>query len=162
MKNNAQLKERELRLLVLFLLIILGMRSSTTLECAACVCILKKLWVSEKICSKFVKPWEIKKLTWDREKSSETLWHTVKPWELRSLVLLFFLQRIVYGHQWEMCSVQVFCKKVLLKISTIFTGTYLRWSLFLMKLQGLQTDEKRFQHRCFPVNIVEFSRTTFL
>ena len=45
MKNRAQLKERELRLLVLFLLIILGMRSSTTLECAASVCILKKLWV---------------------------------------------------------------------------------------------------------------------
>ena len=85
-----------------------------------------------------MKPWEIKKLTWDREKSSETLWHTVKPWELRSLVLLFFLQRIVYGHQRKMCSVQVFCKKVLLKISTIFTGMYLRWSLFWMKLQGLQ------------------------
>ena len=38
MNNRAQLKERELRLLVLFLLIILEMRSEAALECAACVC----------------------------------------------------------------------------------------------------------------------------
>ena len=43
MNNRAQLKERELRLLVLFLLIILEMRSSALWECAACVCFLKKL-----------------------------------------------------------------------------------------------------------------------
>ena len=45
MKNRVQLKERELRLLVLFLLIILEMRSSAALECAACVCFPKKLWI---------------------------------------------------------------------------------------------------------------------
>ena len=48
MNNRAQLKERELRLLILFLLIILEMRSSAALECAACVCFLKKLWVWKK------------------------------------------------------------------------------------------------------------------
>ena len=49
---------------------------------------------------------------------------------------------------------EVFCIKVVPKISAIFTGKHLRWSLFLIKLQGLQ-------HRCFPVNIVEFLRITF-
>ena len=39
MNNSFQLKDRELRLLVLFLLIILEMRSSAALECAACVCL---------------------------------------------------------------------------------------------------------------------------
>ena len=47
------------------------------------VCFLRKLWVWEKIHLKFVKPWELKKLPWDREEGSETVWHTVKPWELR-------------------------------------------------------------------------------
>ena len=49
------------------------------------VCFLRKLWVWEKIHLKFVKPWEIKNLPWDREKGSETTWHTVQPWELRGL-----------------------------------------------------------------------------
>ena len=67
MNSSAQLKDRELRLLVLFLLIILllytiEMRSSAALECATFVCFLRKLCVWEKICSKFVKPWEMKKL----------------------------------------------------------------------------------------------------
>ena len=38
MNNSFQLKNRELRLLVLFLLIITEMRFSAALECAACVC----------------------------------------------------------------------------------------------------------------------------
>ena len=83
--NRAQLKERELQLLVLLLLIKLEMHSSAAKECPGCVCFLKKLWVWKKIFWKFVKPWEIKKLPWDREKDSETVWHTVKPWELSSL-----------------------------------------------------------------------------
>ena len=44
------------------------------------VCFLRKLWVSEKIRSKFVKPWEIKKLTvrprekqWNRLTNDETV-----------------------------------------------------------------------------------------
>ena len=37
------------------------------------------------------------------------------------------------------------------------------WSLFLIKLwAGLQLYLKRFQYRCFPVNIAKFSRTSFL
>ena len=56
MNNSAHLKDRELQLLHLFLLIILEMRSSAALECAACVCFLTKLRVWEKIHSKFVKP----------------------------------------------------------------------------------------------------------
>ena len=39
MNNSFLLKYRELRLLALFLLIILEMRSSAALECAACVCL---------------------------------------------------------------------------------------------------------------------------
>ena len=30
----------------------------------------------------------MKNLPWDREKDSETVWHTVKPWELRGLNVL--------------------------------------------------------------------------
>ena len=48
MNNSAQLKYRELRMLVLFLLIMLEMRSLLTLECAACVCCFRKLLVLEK------------------------------------------------------------------------------------------------------------------
>ena len=48
MDNSAPLKYRELRVVVLFLLIILEMRSSVALECAASVCFLKKVWVWEK------------------------------------------------------------------------------------------------------------------
>ena len=38
MNNSALLKDRELGMLVLFLLIILEMRTLLVLECAACVC----------------------------------------------------------------------------------------------------------------------------
>ena len=37
------------------------------------VCFLRKLWFWEKIHLKFVKPWEMKNLPWDREKGSETV-----------------------------------------------------------------------------------------
>ena len=43
MNNSAQLKDRELRMLFLFLLIILEMRSLLALECAAYVCVFRKL-----------------------------------------------------------------------------------------------------------------------
>ena len=51
MNNCVQLKKIEPWLLVLFLLIILEMHSSVAMECAACVCFFKKLWVWKKICS---------------------------------------------------------------------------------------------------------------
>ena len=62
MNNSAQLKDNELRMLVLFLLIILEMCSLLTLECAPCVCFFGKLWICEKIRSKFLKAWEMKNL----------------------------------------------------------------------------------------------------
>ena len=80
MNNSTQLKDREMKLLVLLFLIILEMRSSAALECATCVCFLSKLWILKKIYSKFVEPWEMKKLPWDRE----TIWHKVKLWELET------------------------------------------------------------------------------
>ena len=45
------------------------------------------------------------------------------------------------------CSVKI----SVLKNFTNFTGKYLCWNLFLIKLQG-----KRLQHRCFPVNLRNF------
>ena len=65
-QNSSHLKDRELRVLVLFLLIILEMRFSAALEYAAWGCFLRKLRVWEKIRSKFVKLWKMKKLTWER------------------------------------------------------------------------------------------------
>ena len=50
---------------------------------------------------------------------------------------------------------ELFCKKVVLKISAIFTGKHLRWSLFLIKLQGLQHRWKE----NFPVNIGIFKNS---
>ena len=49
MNNSVQLKDRELQLFVLFLLIILELRSSAALKCAACVCLPRKLRVWQKI-----------------------------------------------------------------------------------------------------------------
>ena len=47
---------------------------------------------------------------------------------------------------------------------TKFTGKHLCWSLFFNKVSGLEACnfiKKRLQHRCFPVNFVEFLRTSF-
>ena len=66
MNSSAQIKDKELWILVLFLLIILAKRSLLTLEYAPCVCFFRKLWVWEKIRSKFLKAWEMKNLPWDR------------------------------------------------------------------------------------------------
>ena len=84
--NSAQLKNRELRLLVLFLLIILEMHSSAALECAGWVCFLKTVSLGKNLL-KIVKPWEMKKLLWGCQKDSETVWQTVKPRELRGLLI---------------------------------------------------------------------------
>ena len=54
-------------------------------DSVASACFLRKLWVWEKIHLKFVKSREMNNLLWDREKGSETVWQTVKPWELRGL-----------------------------------------------------------------------------
>ena len=53
---------------------------------------------------------------------------------------------------------KVFYKRAVLKNLAIFTGKHLCWSLFLIKLLY----QKRLQHRCLPVNIAKFLRTSIL
>ena len=56
-------------------------------------------------------------------------------------------------------------KKAVLKDFAIFTKKHLRWILFLNKNAGLQSwnfIKKRLQHRCFPVNVAKFLRTSVL
>ena len=56
-------------------------------------------------------------------------------------------------------------KKLFPKILQYSSKKHLYWSLFLNKNSGLQSwnfIKKRLQHRCFPVNIVKFSRTRVL
>ena len=58
---------------------------------------------------------------------------------------------------------EVFCKKVVLRNFVKFTGKLLCHSLFLNKVAGLRPKllKKRLRHRCFPVNLVKFLRTSF-
>ena len=56
----------------------------------------------------------------------------------------------------------MFCRKVVLRNFTKFTGTYLRQSLFFNKVAGLRPTtllKKRLLHRCLPVNFNNFLRT---
>ena len=82
MNNSVQLKDRELRIFVLFLLIILKLCSLLTLKCAACVYFFRKLWVWEKIRSKFIKPWEMKSLPrdtrWNHDSCEVCYWGFLK------------------------------------------------------------------------------------
>ena len=58
----------------------------------------------------------------------------------------------------------MFCKKGVLRNFTKFTEKHLCQSLLFNKVTGLRLAtllKKRLWHRCFPVNIVEFLRTTF-
>ena len=61
---------------------------------------------------------------------------------------------------------QVFLKLSVLKNLSNFTGRHLCWSLIVIKLQDWKPSacnfiKKRLQHRCFLVNIVEFSKKPF-
>ena len=44
----------------------------------------------------------------------------------------------------------------------LFTGKYLCWSLFLIKLQACKFIEKRLQHWCFPLHVKKIFRTPIL
>ena len=55
---------------------------------------------------------------------------------------------------------EVFCKKVVLREFTKFTGKHLCQSLCLVKFATLL--KKRLWQRCFPVNFAKFLRTPFL
>ena len=59
---------------------------------------------------------------------------------------------------------EVFCKKDFLRNFAKFKGKHLCQSLFFNKVAELRPAtllEKRFWHRCFPVNFVRFLRTAF-
>ena len=75
-------------------------------------------------------------------------------------VLLWFYKmlqnRLIFRNSHRSCSIE----KGVLKNLVNFTGKHLRVSFF--KLQAPTTLlKKRIWHRCFPVNFVKFSRTTF-
>ena len=60
---------------------------------------------------------------------------------------------------------EVFYKKAVLKNFSILTGKYLCSSLFLIKFAPLQISnflKKRFQRRCFSVNIAKFLKKLIL
>ena len=75
------------------------------------VCFLRKLWVWGKIL-KFVKPWEMKNLPSDREKNSENVWHTVKPWELRGLKIRTCSKHLPRMPHWWLACTARFSSKV--------------------------------------------------
>ena len=59
----------------------------------------------------------------------------------------------------------MFYKKAVIKNFSIFTGKYLCSSLFLIKLRTLRSSDlqkKRFQHKCFSVNIAKFLKKLIL
>ena len=86
------------------------MGSSVSLECAACACFFRKLWAREKIRLKSVKPLEMTNLPWDREKGSESVGHTLKPWEFRGLHHL--LDKLNNGNTRTLCKI---CSKIAIK-----------------------------------------------
>ena len=60
---------------------------------------------------------------------------------------------------------QIFFKIGALSNIAKSTGKHLCWSFFLMKVACLKAYnfiKKRFQHRCFPMNIAKFLRALFL
>ena len=63
-------------------------------------------------------------------------------------------------HLFERSRSQIFLKIGVLKNFTMFTGKYLCWSLFSIKLQAFRPG-KRLRRRCFPANIAKFLRTAF-
>ena len=59
------------------------------------------------------------------------------------------------------CS-KLFCKEIVLKTFSKFTGKHLRRSLFFNKVVGPATLlKKRLRHRCFPVNFCEVFKNIF-
>ena len=64
-------------------------------------------------------------------------------------------------HKIRSSPLQMFIKTGVLKSFAIFTGKNKSWCHFLMKLQALRS-ANRLQHRCFPVNIAKFLRTSIL
>ena len=77
----------------------------------------------------------------------------------RNLCCIYQRQIQIHRSNHRRCSRQ----KAVLKIFAIFTGKHRCWSLFFNKLQTLSPVtllKGDFQHRCFPVNIAKFCRTS--
>ena len=92
--------------------------------------------------------------------------HCPNPWihvsqsDHSNYLLLYFilLKRILWNNirsSHRMCPTE---KAVLLKISQYSQEKHLCWNLILIKLQARSPIKRRFQHRCFPVNIAKFLR----
>ena len=80
MNNSVQLKDWKLWLFVLLVLIILELRSSAALECAACICFLRKLSLKKnplKIC-KTVRNEKATMRPWERQWKHVTHYETMR------------------------------------------------------------------------------------
>ena len=75
---------------------------------------------------------------------------------------LFLTEKFSKPWEQQKAPTEMFCKKCVFKNFADFTGKYLRWSLFLIKLQACNIIEKRLQCRCFLVEISKFLRIPFL
>ena len=75
---------------------------------------------------------------------------------------LFLTEKFSKPWEQQKAPTEVFCKKRVFKNFADFTGKYLRWSLFLIKLQACNIIKKRLQCRCFLVEISKFLRIPFL
>ena len=81
--------------------------------------------------------------------------------KIKLSLIVKWRELVFYRRSHQRCSI----KKALLKNIAIFTGKHLCWSLFLIKLEDLRACnfiKERLHHRCFPVDIVKFLRTSIL
>ena len=116
------------------------MRCSAGLECAAFICFLITLRVRTKNL-KICKTVRNQEATVRREKDSEPVCHTVKPWELRGLcfrigswlVEYFFLILFLWKHKlyWFFCNVTVLknssksaCVSKIFRVAVVYGNTF--------------------------------------
>ena len=73
--------------------------------------------------------------------------------------------KVIFFRTFRSSHPKVFCKKVVLRNFTKFTGKHLCQSLFFNKVAGLRPAcllKWRLRYRCFPVNFAKLQRTTVL
>ena len=75
---------------------------------------------------------------------------------------LFLTEKFSKPWEQQKAPTEVFCKKCVFKNFADFTGKYLRWSLFLIKLEACNVIKKRLQCMCYLVDIPKFLKTPFL
>ena len=86
------------------------------------------------------------------------------PHEMSSIKKVFrkYFSKLKGKHRKQ--TLKVFCQKGVLKYFAKFLKKYLCQSLFFNKVADWKPEtlsKKRLQHRCFPVNFVNFSRRLF-